>query len=161
MYGVASFDLRVLCLAGVIPVRDIMTVNVKTAHPDAAVIEVIRKMTKFDMGSVVIIDSAKRPVGIITERDILRKVVEPRLPVDIVTALEVMSHPLVSISPDASVEQCAKLMGDKRIKKLPVVEGNKLLGIVTSMDLVRTEPKMIAELGDLICPYYHVKKSKK
>jgi CBS domain-containing protein len=118
-------------------------------------------MTKFDMGSVVIMDSAKRPIGIITERDILRKVVEPRLPVDIVTALEVMSHPLVSISPDASVEQCAKLMSDKRIKKLPVVKDNKLVGIVTSMDLVRTEPKVIAELSDLICPYYPLNKSKK
>jgi CBS domain-containing protein len=135
-----------------------MTVNVKTAKPDAAVIEIIRKMTKFDVGSVVIIDSAKRPVGIITPRDILRKVVEPRLPVDVVTALEVMSSPIVKVSPDASVEQCAKLMGDKRIKKLPIVEGNKLVGIVTSMDLVRTEPKLISQLSDLICPYYPVKK---
>jgi CBS domain-containing protein len=145
-------------LAGVISVRDIMTVNVKTAKPDAAVIEVIRKMTKFDVGSVVIIDSAKRPVGIITPRDILRKVVEPRLPVDVVTALEVMSSPIVKVTPDASVEQCAKLMGDKRIKKLPVVEGNKLVGIITSMDLVRTEPKLISQLSDLICPYYPAKK---
>jgi CBS domain-containing protein len=145
-------------LAGVISVRDIMTVNVKTAKPDAAVIEIIRKMTKFDVGSVVIIDSAKRPVGIITPRDILRKVVEPRLPVDVVTALEVMSSPLVKVSPDVSVEQCAKLMGDKRIKKLPVVDGNKLMGIVTSMDLVRTEPKLISQLSDLICPYYPAKK---
>jgi CBS domain-containing protein len=151
----------VLCLAGVIPVRDIMTVNVKTAHTDAAIIEVIRKMTKFEVGSIVVIDSAKRPVGIVTERDILRKVVEPRLPVDIVRALEIMSSPLISVSPDLSVEQAAKLMSDKRIKKLPVVEGNKLVGIVTSMDLVRTEPKLIAQLGDLICPYYPVKKSKK
>ena len=149
------------CLAGVISVRDIMTVNVKTAHPDAIIIEVIRKMTKFEVGSVVIIDSSKRPVGIVTERDILRKVVEPRLPVDIVRALEVMASPLVSINPDVSVEQAAKLMSDKRIKKLPVVEGNKLVGIVTSMDVVRTEPKLIAQLGDLICPYYPVKKSKK
>jgi len=148
-------------LAGVISIRDIMTVNVKTAHTDAAIIEVIRKMTKFEVGSVVIIDSAKRPVGIVTERDILRKVVEPRLPVDIVRALEVMSSPLVSISPDTSVEQCAKVMGDKRIKKLPIVEDSKLVGIVTSMDLVRTEPKLIAQLGDLICPYYPLKKSKK
>ena len=107
---------------------------------------------------MVIIGSAKRPVGIITERDVLRKVVEPRLPVDVVTALEVMSRPLVSVSPDVSVEKCAKLMSDKRIEKLPVVEGNKLVGIVTSMDLVRTEPKLISQLSDLICPYYHVKK---
>jgi CBS domain-containing protein len=138
-----------------------MTVNVKTAHPDAAVIEIIQKMTKFEVGSVVIIDSAKRPVGIITGRDVLRDVVIPRLPVDIVTALEIMSKPLISISPDLSVERAAKLMSDKQIKKLPVVEGNKLVGIITSMDLVRTEPRLIEQLGDLICPYYSVKKRKK
>jgi CBS domain-containing protein len=151
----------VLCLAGVISVRDIMTVNVKTVHPDAAVIEAVQKMAKFDVGSIVVVDSSLRPVGIITERDVLRDVVIPRLPVDVVTALEVMSKPLISISPDVSVEQAAKLMSDKRIKKLPIVEGNKLVGIITSMDLVRTEPRLIEQLSDLICPYYPVKKSKK
>jgi predicted transcriptional regulator len=85
-----------LCLAGIVSVRDIMTVNVKTAHTDSKVIEVVRKMTKFDVGSIVVVDSAKKPVG-----------------------------------------------------------------IVTSMDLVRSEPRLIAELGDLICPYYPAKKGKK
>jgi predicted transcriptional regulator len=45
-----------------------------------------------------------------------------------------------------------------RIEKLPVVDGNKLVGIVTSMDLVRTEPELISQLSDLICPYYAVEK---
>jgi CBS domain-containing protein len=150
-----------LCLAGIVSVRDIMTVNVKTAHTDSKVIEVVRKMTKFDVGSIVVIDSAKKPVGIVTERDVLRKVVVPGLPLDVVTALEVMSRPLMSITSDVSVEQCARLMSRKKIKKLPVVEGGKLVGIVTSMDLVRSEPRLIAELGDLICPYYPAKKGEK
>lgn len=148
-------------MAGVVPVREIMSVDVKTVHPDAAVIEAVQKMAKFDVGSIVVIDSSLRPVGIITARDVLRDVVIPRLPVDIVTALEIMSHPLVSVNPDVSVEQAARLMSDKHIEKLPVVEGNKLVGIVTSMDLVRTEPRLIEQLGDLICPYYPVKKAKK
>ena len=147
-------------MAGIVSVRDIMTVNVKTVHTDSRVIEVVRKMTKFEVGSIVVIDSAKKPVGIVTERDVLRKVVVPGLPLDVVTALEVMSRPLVSVAPDVSVEQCARLMSDKWIKKLPVVDGGKLVGIVTSMDLVRSEPRLIAELGDLICPYYPVKKKK-
>ena len=145
-------------MAGIISVSDIMSVNVKTVHPDATVIEVAQKMLKFDVGSIVVVDSSLRPVGIVTERDILRDVVIPRLPIDVVTALEIMTKPLISISPDMSVEQAAKLMSDKKIKKLPVVERKKLVGIVTSMDLVRTEPKLITQLGDLICPYYPVKK---
>ena len=145
-------------MAGIISVSDIMSVNVKTVHPDATVIEVAQKMLKFDVGSIVVVDSSLRPVGIVTERDILRDVVIPRLPIDVVTALEIMTKPLISISPDMSVEQAAKLMSDKKIKKLPVVERKKLVGIVTSMDLVRTEPKLLTQLGDLICPYYPVKK---
>ena len=147
-------------MAGVIPVRDIMSVDVKTVHPDAAVLEAVQKMAKFDVGSIVVIDASLRPVGIITERDVLLDVVIPRLPVDIVTALEIMSRPIVSISPDMSVEQAARLMSKKHIKKLPVVEGNKLVGIITSMDLVRTEPRLIEQLGDLICPYYPAKKTR-
>jgi CBS domain-containing protein len=138
-------------VAGIIPVRDIMSTKVRTAKTESTMMEVVRKMNKFDVGSIVILDSAARPVGIVTERDVLRKIVEPQLPPDSVKALQVMSAPLVTINADAGVEQAAKLMSKKRIKKLPVVDGGKLVGIVTSMDIMRSQPKLISELSDLIC----------
>jgi CBS domain-containing protein len=141
-------------MAGIIPIRDIMSAKVKTAKTDSTVMEIVRKMNKFDVGSIIILDSAARPVGIITERDVLRKIVEPQLPPDAVKAMQVMSAPLVTISADVGVEQAAKLMSERKIKKLPVVEEGKLVGIVTSMDIMRTEPKLISQLGELICPYY-------
>ena len=141
-------------MSGIVPVRDIMTAKVKTAKTESTIMEVVRKMNKFDVGSIIILDSAARPVGIITERDVLRKIVEPQFPPDAVQALQVMSAPLVTIGADAGVERAAKLMSEKRIKKLPVVDGDKLVGIVTSMDIVRTQPRLISQLGDLICPYY-------
>jgi CBS domain-containing protein len=158
--GVLHMCLEVRFMAGVVPVRDIMSGDVKTTHTDSTVLDVVRKMNRFDVGALVVVDSAMRPVGIVTERDVLRKVVESGLPVDVVKVLEVMSSPLVTVEPDLSVERVAKLMSRKKIKKLPVVTGGKLVGIVTSMDLVRSEPRLIAELGDLICPYYPAKKSK-
>jgi len=148
-------------MAGIIPVRDIMTTRVKTAKTDSTIMEVVRKMNKFDVGSIIILDSAAKSVGIITERDVLRKIVEPQLPPDAVKAMQIMSSPLVTIGSDAGVEQAARLMIERKIKKLPVVEGGKLVGIVTSMDIMRTEPKLISQLGELICPYYPVKKGKK
>ena len=145
-------------MAGIIPVRDIMTIRVKTAKTDSTIMEVVRKMNKFDVGSIIILDSAAKSVGIITERDVLRKIVEPQLPPDAVKAMQIMSSPLVAIGSDAGVEQAARLMIERKIKKLPVVEGGKLVGIVTSMDIMRTEPKLISQLGELICPYYSSKK---
>ncbi|MGQ9565480.1 MAG: CBS domain-containing protein [Candidatus Bathyarchaeales archaeon] len=145
-------------MAGIIPIRDIMSTKVRTAKTESTIMEVVRKMNKFDVGSIVILDSSARPVGIVTERDILRKIVEPQLPPDSVKALQVMSAPLVTINADAGVEQAAKLMIEKRIKKLPVVDGGKLVGIITSMDIMRSQPKLISDLGDLICPYYSSEK---
>lgn len=145
-------------MAGIVPVRDIMTAKVKTAKTESTVMEVVRKMNKFDVGSIIILDSAARPVGIITERDVLRKIVEPQLPPDTIKAMQVMSTPLVTINVDAGVEQAAKLMSERRIKKLPVVDAGKLVGIVTSMDIMRTQPRLISQLGDLICPYYSSEK---
>lgn len=145
-------------MAGIIPVRDIMSTKVRTAKTESTIMEVVRKMNKFDVGSIVILDSSARPVGIVTERDILRKIVEPQLPPDSVKALQVMSAPLVTINADAGVEQAAKLMIEKRIKKLPVMDGGKLVGIITSMDIMRSQPKLISDLGDLICPYYSSEK---
>jgi len=78
------------------------------------------------------------------------KVVQPRIPPDALKAIEVMSTPVVTINEDASVEEAARLMSRKRIKKLPVVSGDKLIGIITSMDLVRAEPKLMALIESLL-----------
>ena len=79
-------------MAGILLVRDAMTTNVKTVTPDSSLVEVIQKMNKFEIGSVVVVQR-KRPVGIITERDILRKIIEPWVDPTIVKAKEIMSSP--------------------------------------------------------------------
>jgi len=61
-----------------------------------------------------------------------------------------MSTPIVTISEDASIEEAARIMSRKRIKKLPVVSGDKLVGIITSMDLVRAEPKLTALIESIL-----------
>ncbi|MEM3941825.1 MAG: CBS domain-containing protein, partial [Candidatus Bathyarchaeia archaeon] len=65
-------------MAGVVLVRDVMTKNVKVVRPDSSVREVVATMNKFNIGSIVVVQG-DRPVGIITERDILRRIVEPCL----------------------------------------------------------------------------------
>ncbi len=136
-------------MEGVILVRDVMSQNVKTVRTNSTVTEVVRKMNKFDIGSLVVVEGEK-PTGIITERDILRRVLEVNLAGESMKAKEIMSSPLLTINEEVSIEEAAKIMADRRIKKLPVVRDRKLVGIVTSTDIVRNEPRLTEILGDIV-----------
>jgi len=136
-------------MAGMVLVRDVMSKNLRVVRRDTSVQEIVATMTKFDISSVIVVQE-ERPVGIVTHKDIVSKVVQSRIPPDALKAIEVMSTPVVTISEDASIEEAARLMSRKRIKKLPVVSGDKLVGIITSTDLVRVEPKLTALIGSLL-----------
>jgi CBS domain-containing protein len=126
-----------------------MTKEPRVVRRDTSVQEVVATMSKFDISSVVVVQE-KRPIGIITHKDIVSKIVQPRIPPDAVKALEIMSTPIVSISEDASIEEAARLMARKRIKKLAVVRDDELVGILTSADLVRVEPKLTRLIDELL-----------
>ena len=136
-------------MAGMVLVRDVMTKNPKVVRRDTSVQEVVATMIKFDISSVIVVQE-ERPVGIITHKDIMSKIVQPRIPPDAVTAREVMSTPVVTISEDVSIYEAVRLMSKKNVKKLPVVTDHKLVGIITSLDLVREEPKLIKLMEDLL-----------
>jgi len=136
-------------MAGMVLVRDVMTKNPKVVRRDTSVQEVVVTMNKFDISSVIVVQE-ERPVGIITHKDIMSKIVQSRIPPDAVTAREVMSTPVVTISEDVSIEEAVRLMSKKNVKKLPVVTDHKLVGIITSLDLVREEPKLIKLMEDLL-----------
>jgi len=122
-----------------------MTKNPKVVRRDTTVQEIVATMAKFDISSIIVAQE-DRPVGIVTHKDIVSKVVLPRIPPDALKAIEVMSTPVVKINEDASIEEAAALMAKKRIKKLIVVSGNsdKLVGIITSTDIVKAQPTLMA-----------------
>jgi CBS domain-containing protein len=101
----------------------------------------VEKMNRFDIGSIVIVQE-KRPIGIITERDVLRKVVEHCLDPSICKAKEIMTTPIVTLEEDSSVTDAMKLMAGRRIKRLPIVRNQELEGIVTATDLIRNNPML-------------------
>jgi len=136
-------------MAGMVLVRDVMSKNLRVVRRDTSVQEIVATMNKFDISSVIVVQE-ERPVGIVTHKDIVSKVVQPRIPPDALKAIEVMSTPVVTINEDASIEEAAKLMSRKRVKKLPVVSGDKLVGIITSTDLVRAEPKLVKLVESLL-----------
>ena len=130
-------------------VRDVMSKAVKTVRPNSTINEVVRKMNKFEIGSIIVADSEK-PVGIITERDILRRVLEVTVAAEAMKAKEIMSSPIMTIDSQATTEEAATLMNSKHIKKIPVLENGKLVGIVTSTDIVRNEPRVVETLSKMM-----------
>jgi CBS domain-containing protein len=140
-------------MAGILTVREVMTPDVKVVREDTSVQEVVATMIKFDISSVVVVQK-ERPIGMITHQDILSKVLQPSFVPATLTARNVMSTGLVTIGEEASLEEAARLMVKKRFKKLPVLRDGKLVGIITSMDIVREEPKMTKLLEDMLkyCP---------
>ncbi|MEM3566618.1 MAG: CBS domain-containing protein [Candidatus Bathyarchaeia archaeon] len=146
-------SLEVAGLAGIVLVRDVMSKNVRVVRPDSSVKEVVATMNKFDIGSVVVVQG-DRPVGIITERDILRRIVEPCLAPETLTARQIMTSPVVTIDENASINEAAKLMAKKGIKRLLVTRNNdELVGIITFTDIVAKVPDMLSILEELVRPH--------
>jgi CBS domain-containing protein len=112
-------------------------------------LDAVVKMNKFHIGSVIVTNNG-RPIGIITERNILERIVEPRLDPSTVRVKDIMSSPVVTIDPNAAVEEAAQIMARKHIKKLPVVDGGKIVGVISTSDIVRTSPTQLGILEELL-----------
>jgi CBS domain-containing protein len=113
-------------------IRDIMTDNVECCTLLDNVFEVAVKMKELNVGAIPIIDQEKL-VGMITDRDIVVRGVAEKHPGS--TKVEdIMSSKLITITADATTQEAAKLMAEHQIRRLPVVEGDKLIGIVSLGD---------------------------
>ncbi|TXF13429.1 CBS domain-containing protein [Pelomicrobium methylotrophicum] len=110
--------------------------TVLTIPPDATVQEAMKRMAENNVGALIVIAEG-RPVGIVSERDITRKLfLLEKLPRHILVK-EVMSTPVVYVRPDQTNEDCMALMTDKRVRHLPVMDGGRLIGIISIGDLVK------------------------
>lgn len=132
-------------------VEDYMTVRMVTMQSARSVLDVAKEMAKGKISSVAIADENDIVVGMLTERDIV-KAIASGVPPDGVTAGSLMSFPVMSIVKGSTVEQAAKLMLQKNVRHLIVVEagGTQVLGIVTVTDLARYLRQQLAdrELAD-------------
>lgn len=123
-------------------ISDIMTRNVVTIETGKTVQEAVEIMNKKEIGCIVVTKDGS-PIGIVTERDVLNKIVVEGRDPEKTKIEEIMSSPLITGSPDMTLEDAAKLLVLRRVKKLPIVEKGKLVGIVTLFDIVRWEPLAI------------------
>jgi CBS domain-containing protein len=114
--------------------------NVFSIDADASVHEAVERMVEANVGSLLVTD-AGRIEGIVTERDYLRRVALEGRP-DAETAVrEIMTSPLIVVSPTTGIDECMALMTERRIRHLPVVEGGEVIGLVSIGDLVKFTSK--------------------
>ncbi len=117
--------------------RKIMVEKVVTIEPMATIRQAAELMNLHEIGCVLVVDHEK-PVGILTERDMLKRIIcESRSP-NTTKVISMMTKPLVTASPDMHAGDAAKLMFERNIKKLPIVENGRLVGLVTLTDLLRS-----------------------
>jgi CBS domain-containing protein len=120
-------------------IRDILRekgTTVRSIDPDETVYEALRQMAEHGIGALLVLED-HRPIGLFSERDYARKLALHGLRSRETTVRAIMSSPVLTISPDASVQQGLSTMTEKFIRHLPVVDGSGVIGMVSIGDLVK------------------------
>jgi CBS domain-containing protein len=116
-------------------VKSLMTKKALTIESQKTVFEAAQLMSQKEVGDLIVVDN-EMPVGIITERDFVRRIMAKGRTLDTKVS-DVMSMPLVTIGPEASLKEAARKMVKHRIRRLPVLEEHKLVGIIVVSDFAR------------------------
>ena len=128
-------------------VKDVMTVSPACASADTPLPEVAKLMVENDCGEIPIVanNRSNKPVGVVTDRDIVCRTIANGLnPLDL-TAADCMSQPVVAVTPHMSIEECCQIMEDKLVRRVPVVdESGACIGIVALADIARETRKTTA-----------------
>ncbi|MEE9594204.1 MAG: CBS domain-containing protein [Candidatus Hydrothermarchaeales archaeon] len=128
-------------------VREAMTRKVVTLPPTATANVSAKKMAEAGIGSIVVVSG--KPLGIITERDICYSVVAVDKRPAKVKIEDIMSSPLQTVSPETTLTQASRMMAKNNIRRLPVMENDKLVGIISNKDILAIAPETIEILLEL------------
>lgn len=127
----------------VVVVRDIMSRPVITVKESDTAADAAKLMAKHDIGCVLVSGKKGDTVGIMTERDIVQRIAAKNLVPSRVTVAESMSKPVITIQSRASVTDAAKLMNQRKVRRLAVIEDGKLAGLLTMKDILEVTPAII------------------
>ena len=127
-------------------VREIMTENPVYGLRETNLQEIAQMMVEYDCGSIPVVENQKslRPIGVVTDRDIVCRIVAEGLNPLEMTAADCMSSPVVTVTPETSVEACGQLMEDHQVRRIPVVDQNgSIYGMVAQADLALNAPRQV------------------
>ena len=133
----------------VIPLKaeNVMTTEVAVMNKSASVKKAAEVMAQEDVSAIIVTVEGKA-IGIVTERDILRRIVAEDKNAMKTKLKEIMSSPLVTIEPSTDLEEAARLMFEKRMKNLPVVHENRLIGLINLQDICLIQPEILKLLRE-------------
>jgi len=132
-------------------VEEIMIENVITIDPGTIIEKAVKTMNQHEIGCLIVCENGK-PIGIMTERDLLKRVLEQGKPPTTVKVEEIMSRPVIYGNPSMELEDAARLMFRKKVKKLPIIKDGELVGLITLTDLAKTahiDQKMMGVIREL------------
>jgi CBS domain-containing protein len=124
-------------------VRDVMSSPVVTIDEDETANTAAASMDMKDLGAVIVQNKAGKSIGIITERDLVKRVVAKNLKPDTIKAKEIMTTPLVTIEPEATISDAARRMTRLDIRRLGVIYKGNLVGIISSKDVLGVMPELM------------------
>jgi CBS domain-containing protein len=129
-------------------VRDVMSSPVVTMDEDESSNNAAANMDMHDLGAVIVTNKAGKSIGIITERDLVIRVIAKNLKPDTVKAKEIMTTPLVTIEPEATISDAARRMTRLDIRRLGVIYKGNLVGIISSKDILGVMPELIESMQE-------------
>jgi len=124
-------------------VKDVMSSPVVTSQESAPVNKVAQLMDKNDLGCIIVANKQGKPVGIITEKDLVGRVLAKNARPDSVKANEVMSSPLITVDPDTPIAEVARTMSRLNVRRLGVVYKGQLVGLISSKDILAVMPELL------------------
>ncbi|MEM3516238.1 MAG: CBS domain-containing protein, partial [Candidatus Bathyarchaeia archaeon] len=114
-----------------------MSKPVKSVNGEVNIYDVVKEMNKYKIASLLVVDDNGRPIGIITERDILQRVIEESKSLEKTKAKDIMSSPIHYIGSKATVQEACELMVLFKLKRLIVIDENKPVGMITITDIIK------------------------
>lgn len=130
-------------------VVEVMIKDVKTARGTDSIKDAAQAMKKDDVGALIVVGGSGEAIGIVTERDIVIDIVADGTDPATVKVEDIMTSELITIDPEAELEEAADIMTEHDIKRLPVIYEGKLVGMVSASDLITYEKKLIEKLSKL------------
>jgi CBS domain-containing protein len=143
-----NWESRRIPMGITIRVKDLMEKNVVTVDSGTTVTDAIKVMLKSNVWSVVVVKRGL-PEGVVTERDLIRRCVAKGLVPDRLPVEKIMSSPLITIGPDATIREAMSLMVEKGIRRLFVVDDGKIVGRVTQGHLFESTLDVMSSLSSL------------
>ena len=132
-------------------VKDLMSTDVNVFENESTVDNIVKTMSDCDVDYVIVVQSRK-PTGIITERDVIVRMLTQGLDPKVVIARAIYTNPLVTIEETATVEEAAKLMLDWKIKHLPAMREGKIVGMLNYLDVAFNVPELLPAMKELYKP---------